>query len=80
MIHIHKSRTTGLPRSVESWAGEDMVVYGVAAYHQLHCLDRIRQSFHPERYFPDEDEEMVIFHRSTFLPLHLTQPPEQRPS
>ena len=67
MIHIHKSRAASLSRSVESWVDQDMVVYGVAAYHQLHCLDRIRQSFHPERYFPDEDEAMVIFHRSAYL-------------
>jgi len=37
--------------------------YGLEVFHQLHCLDYIRQSFWPDIYFPEDSEYTVNHHR-----------------
>jgi hypothetical protein len=32
----------------------------------MHCLNRIRKSFYPERYYPGESQHEVMHHTSTW--------------
>lgn len=74
------ARELNLPESVPAWldspphpdngqSDDDMLFYAVNMYHQVHCLDRIRKSFHPEQFFPNETKEMVRQHKSKSLML-----------
>lgn len=52
----------GLPRSV-AWDGNPEIhVYGISVFHQLHCLDIIRRSLYPKRYFPNMSHEQTVQH------------------
>jgi len=51
-----------LPSSMPVPTEEEYKIYALSMCHQLHCLNRIRLSFH-EGYFPDEDEKTRLFHR-----------------
>ncbi|KAK5950144.1 hypothetical protein OHC33_008859 [Knufia fluminis] len=46
--------------------------YGLEVFHQLHCLDRIRKTFHAEHYFPNDTEAELIWHREHCID-HLRQ-------
>lgn len=61
-----------LPQSIEAQSHSGLYVYGVEAHHQLHCLNRIRMSFHPQHYFPNETETEIVHHREHCLD-HLRQ-------
>lgn len=54
-----------LPESVELALDPGYSVYAVGVYHQFHCLNRIRKSFYPEKFFPNEAKRDVDFHKST---------------
>ena len=53
-----------LPESVEAWLDPGYGIYAVGVYHQLHCLDRIRKTFYADKFFANEEEEDVIYHKS----------------
>lgn len=56
-----------LPDTIESKIHPGLFLYGLEVYHQLHCLDRIRKSFHPQYYFAGETEQEVVSHREHCL-------------
>lgn len=62
----------GLPDTVQSKYHPELNLYGLEVFHQLHCLNRIRQSFHREYYFSNETERRFIHHREHCLN-HLRQ-------
>lgn len=58
------SKEGNLPESIEAWLDPGYAVYAVSVYHQLHCLNRIRKTFYPEKFFLNESEEDIIYHKS----------------
>lgn len=66
MVRIHKDRIGGLPQSVQAYGPgqEDYYMYGLAVYHQLHCLNRIRKTFYADKFFPDDTKEDLEFHKN----------------
>lgn len=54
-----------LPESIELFLDPGYSVYAVAVYHQYHCLNRIRKSFYPEKFFPNQTRKDIDFHKST---------------
>lgn len=57
-----------LVKTVPSKEYPEQYIYGLEVYHQLHCLDYIRQSFYPQIYFPNDTEYEVVHHRGIHLP------------
>jgi hypothetical protein len=69
MVQLPQDIASRLPETVEVVDRPGYYAYGVSAYHQLHCLNRIRQSFYPDRFFPDDSKEEIIFHKSMSGPI-----------
>lgn len=61
-----KAREVGLPEAIELYNDVGYGAYGLGVYHQMHCLNRIRKSFYPERYYPGESQHEVMHHTSTW--------------
>lgn len=53
-----------LPRTVEMPNDSNELLYGVSVFHQLHCLDVIRQALYPEHYFPHHSHSSLLQHKS----------------
>lgn len=60
----HKAKKFGLPEAIELYNDPGYGAYGLGVYHQMHCLNRIRKSFYPERYYPGESQHEVLHHTS----------------
>ncbi|GAB0136510.1 hypothetical protein EsDP_00004810 [Epichloe bromicola] len=58
----HKAKQFGLPEAIELYNDPGYGAYGLGVYHQMHCLNRIRKSFYPERYYPGESQHEVLHH------------------
>ncbi|KAL1952459.1 hypothetical protein VTO42DRAFT_5298 [Malbranchea cinnamomea] len=69
IVQLPKEIAAKLPETVEIFFEPGYYVYGVSAHHQLHCLNRIRQSFYPELFFPNETKEEIIFHKNHCIDL-----------
>lgn len=52
-----------LPQTIHAKNDATQWMYGLEVFHQLHCLDYIRQSFYPGHYFPNETKHDVVYHR-----------------
>jgi hypothetical protein len=59
---------TGLPESADAYNDPGYVAYGLAVYHQIHCLNRIRKTFDAEKHYPNEPQEKLDFHRGKHEP------------
>lgn len=57
-----KAQEVGLPEAIELYNDPGYGAYGLGVYHQMHCLNRIRKSFYPERYYPGETQHEVMHH------------------
>ncbi|KAK2821867.1 hypothetical protein FQN49_007594 [Arthroderma sp. PD_2] len=57
-----KAKEVGLPESIELYNDPGYSAYGLGVYHQMHCLNRIRKSFYPERYYPNQTQHEVLQH------------------
>jgi len=53
-----------LPITVDAFLDPGYAVYGLAVYHQLHCLNHIRKTFYGDKFFSGQDQEKVLFHKS----------------
>jgi hypothetical protein len=53
-----------LPVTVDAFLDPGHSVYGLAVYHQMHCLNHIRKTFYADRFFPNMSMKMVQFHKS----------------
>lgn len=61
---IDKAKEVGLPETIELYNDPGFGGYGLGVYHQMHCLNRIRKSFYPDRYYPDQSQQEVAHHAS----------------
>lgn len=68
MIPKDEAAAAGFPESVEPFLDPGYAVYGLAVYHQMHCLNRIRKSFNTNRFFPDDSPESVEYYKSECRP------------
>jgi hypothetical protein len=68
LIPKEKAIDSGLPESVDAYLDPGYVPYGLAVYHQIHCLNRIRKTFHADRYFPNDTAEKIEFHKGKHDP------------
>ncbi|OGM49045.1 hypothetical protein ABOM_002346 [Aspergillus bombycis] len=57
-----KAREVGLPETVELYNDPGYGAYGLGVYHQMHCLNRIRKSFYPDRYYPNQTQHQLLHH------------------
>lgn len=55
-----------LPITTDAFLDPGHSVYGLAVYHQMHCLNHIRKTFYGDRFFQNQSIEMVQFHKSRF--------------
>lgn len=56
-----------LVKTIQSNLVPGLYMYGLEVYHQLHCLDYVRRSFHPAHYFPNSTEHEINHHRGTWI-------------
>lgn len=63
ILPIEETKTR-LPITVDAFLDPGYAVYGLAVYHQMHCLNHIRKTFHVEQFFPNTSREMVLFHKN----------------
>jgi len=65
LLILPKAQTESrLPVTVDAFLDPGYAVYGLAVYHQMHCLNHIRKTFHAEKFFPNHSQEMVQFHKN----------------
>ncbi|KAH8812721.1 hypothetical protein F5884DRAFT_786191 [Xylogone sp. PMI_703] len=66
MILIPKAKaiSLNLPETIEAFNDPGYMAYGLAVYHQMHCLNRIRKSFYPDKFFPNDSPKMIEFHKN----------------
>jgi hypothetical protein len=64
LIPTKKAVAKGLPESVDTYLDPGYSVYGLGVYHQLHCLNRIRKTFYPDRYYPGASSHELEHHIS----------------
>ncbi|KAK5988289.1 hypothetical protein PT974_12433 [Cladobotryum mycophilum] len=62
MFPQEKAKAVGLPETIELYNDPGYGAYGLGVYHQMHCLNRIRKTFYPERYYPNETQHEVMHH------------------
>jgi hypothetical protein len=69
LVPKEKAISEGLPESVDAYADPGYVPYALAVYHQMHCLNRIRRTFHADRWFPNDTAEKIEFHTGKQAPM-----------
>jgi hypothetical protein len=64
ILHLPEDIANRLPRTSEIYYEPGQYIYGISVFHQLHCLNIIRQSFYPERYRPKRRPGLITYHKS----------------
>ncbi|KAN0072216.1 protein of unknown function (DUF3328) domain containing protein [Elaphomyces granulatus] len=65
LLILPKARTESrLPVTVDAFLDPGYGVYGLAVYHQMHCLNLIRKAFHADKLFPNLTQVQVQFHKN----------------
>ncbi|PGG96500.1 hypothetical protein AJ79_09560 [Helicocarpus griseus UAMH5409] len=64
VVQLPKSIASKLDESIESFVEPGQYIYGVGMLHQMHCLNRIRRSFYPKKFFPNETQEQINVHKN----------------
>ncbi|KAF9894764.1 hypothetical protein FE257_006654 [Aspergillus nanangensis] len=62
LIPDEKAEEEELPVSTPLYLDPGYSAYGLGVYHQMHCLARIRKSFYPNRFYPNETAESIESH------------------
>ncbi|KAL3470382.1 hypothetical protein BJX99DRAFT_267518 [Aspergillus californicus] len=57
-----QAKKLGLPESIEYYKDPGYHVYALGVGHQMHCLNRLRKSFHPDRYYPNASQHELLHH------------------
>ena len=72
MMPISMIEEGKLPESVELPLDPGYGAYAVSVYHQLHCLNRIRRTFHANDFFPNETANEIDVHKSELFACFVT--------